>query len=354
MRSSLLALIPFLGVPMTLPAATYLYVSMVPEQKIQIYRLDPKDGGLSIVDSLSVDGAPGCLAVDSQKKHLFASLRTTSRLASFAIDTATGKLKAIGAVDLPKGENAAYVKVDRTGRLLISASYAAGKIVVHRVGEDGVIKSPPTQTLETAKTAHCVGIDAGNRWAFVPHVEPNAVYQYRMDLIEGKLKDAGKAAGGVEKAGPRHIAFHPSQKFAFTSNEKNSTITAYAFDSETGLKPLQTLSTLPADFKGQNTTAEVKVHPSGKFVWVSNRGHDSLAGFSIDEASGKLTSIGQTATEQTPRSFEFEPDGQYAFGAGEGNGKLAVFKVDAGTGKLTRINTIEVGKSLTWIMAVKQ
>src|SRR5439155_14413652 len=107
-----------------------------------------------------------------------------------------------------------------------------------------------------------------------------------------------------------------------------------------------TLSTLPAGFTAANSTAEVKVHPNGKFVWVSNRGHDSLAGFAIDEA-GKLTALGQTPTEKTPRSFDVSPDGRYVFGAGEGSGKLAVFQVDVGTGKLTRQDTYDVGKSLT-------
>src|SRR5262249_40568577 len=125
-----------------------------------------------------------------------------------------------------------------------------------------------------------------------------------------------------------------------------------SFDPTTGLKPKQTLSTLPADFKATNSTAEVKIHPSGKFVWVSNRGHDSLAGFSIDSA-GKLTALGQTPTEKTPRSFDVEPDGDYVFGAGEGSGKLAVFRVKKDSGELTRIHTYDVGKSLTWVMAVK-
>src|SRR5262249_52274089 len=142
------------------------------------------------------------------------------------------------------------------------------------------------------------------------------------------------------------------QRLAFSSDEQGSSVTAYRFEPEVGLKAVQTLSTLPADFKGSNTTAEVKVHPSGKFVWVSNRGHDSLAGFAIDR-TGKLTALGQTPTEKTPRSFEITPDGRWALGAGEGSGKLAVYRVDAETGKLTRAHTYPVGKSLTWVLAVE-
>jgi 6-phosphogluconolactonase len=221
---------------------------------------------------------------------------------------------------------------------------------VHRL-KDGAIETPPVQTLETAKTAHCIATDSDNRYLFVPHVAPNAVFQFQFDAETGKLTPADRAAGGTDKAGPRHLAFSPKHNLAFSSDETGSSITAYRLDPS-GLKREQTLSTLPPDFKGKNTTAEVKVHPSGKYVWVSNRGHDSLAGFAIDR-SGKLAALGHTPTEKTPRSFEIDPDGRHVFGAGEGSGKLAVFQVDERTGKLARLHTYDVGKSLTWVMAVK-
>ena len=245
------------------------------------------------------------------------------------------------------------MSTDRTGRWLLSASYAAGKVVVHRLKDDGTIETPALQTVPTAKTAHCIAQDRDNRFVFVPHVTPNAVFQFKLHADTGKLTEAGKVPGGTEKAGPRHLAFHPTQNLAFTSDEAGNSITAYAFDPQTGLKPMQTLSTLPTDFKGPNSTAEVKVHPSGKFVWVSNRGHDSLAGFTIDSGTGKLAALEQTPTEKTPRSFDIEPDGKYLFGAGEGSGKLAVYQVNPDTGKLTRLRTVDVGKSLTWVLAAK-
>lgn len=347
---SLLTMASFLGLTMSLQADTFVYVSMAPEQKIQIYRLDAKEGKLTAVAALAVEGTPGSLAVDPRKKYLFASLRSSGTLASFRIDPATGKLTHLSTAPLRKDENAAYVATDRSGRWLLSASYMAGKVVVHRL-KDGKIETGPVQTLETAKTAHCIATDCDNRYVFVPHVTPNAVFQFLFDEETGKLTAAGKAAGGTDKAGPRHLAFSPNQNLAYSSDESGNSITAYRFDPS-GLKPEQTLSTLPAAFKGKNSTAEVKVHPSGKFVWVSNRGHDSLAGFAIDK-NGKLSALGQTPTEETPRSFEIDPDGRYVLGAGEGSGKLAVFGVDQAAGKLTRLHTYEVGKSLTWVMAVK-
>jgi 6-phosphogluconolactonase len=361
-----LTLFLFVGWTMVVNADTFVYVSMASEQKIQVYRMNADDGKLTPVETFAVDGAPGALAVypagrakaggligglEQLPLHLFASLRSNNSLASYAIDRNTGKLKHVSSVSLPKGENAAFVGTDRTGRWLISASYSGGKVVVHEI-DKGKIKSPPVQTVTTAVTAHAFATDPDNFWVFVPHVTPNAIFQFRLDANTGMLTDFGKAAGGAPKAGPRHLAWHPTRKMAFSSDETGNSITAYHFNSKEGLKPHQTLSTLPTDFKGKNTTAEVKVHPSGKFAWVSNRGHDSLAGFKIDD-KGDLTAIGQTPTEKTPRSFEIDPDGRYVFGAGEGSGKLAVFRVDTDKGSLTRIHTYEVGKSLTWVMAVK-
>jgi 6-phosphogluconolactonase len=345
-------MILLLGPVMYLHAATFVYVSMAPEKKIQVYRLDPRDGQLTPVEAVAVEGAPGALAVDPRKQFLFASLRSNDMLAGFHLDPATGKFKHLNTAPLPKGENAAFVATDRTGHWLLSASYAAGKVVVHGLNEDGTIRTPAIQTVTTPKTAHCIATDPENRFVFVPHVAPNAVFQFRFDAATGKLAEAGQAPGGAPKAGPRHLAFHPTQSLAFTSDETGSSITAYRFEPATGLKPVQTLSTLPADFKGSNTTAEVKVHPNGRFVWVSNRGHDSLAGFAIDAGTGRLSALGQTPTEKTPRSFEIEPDGRFVLAAGEGSGKLAVYQVDPATGKLTPLHTYDVGKSLTWVRAV--
>src|SRR5688572_27360480 len=211
---TLLTLVLFVGSAMTLDAATFVYVSMAPEQKIQIFTLDANDGTLTPVDAAAVEGTPGALGVDPHKKFLLASLRTTSSLASFRIDPATGKLKQLSVAALPKGENAAFVGTDQSGRWLLSASYAAGKVVVHKLGDDGTIQTPPIQTVTTTKTAHATVIDPGNRFVFVPHVVPNAIFQFDLDASTGKLVDAGKAPGGKSKAGPRHLAFHPKLHLA--------------------------------------------------------------------------------------------------------------------------------------------
>jgi len=347
----LLTLAFFLGAVMTVHADTFVYVSMAPEKKIQIYRLEPKDGTLAAIDSFAVEGSPGSLCVDPAKKYLFASLRTIDSLASYAIDAKTGKLSLLSTILRAKASNAAFVNFDVKQGALLSASYMAGDWSANKVDDAGKLQKDAISLVKTKPTAHAAVLEPAGQWLFVPHVEPNAIYQYRRNTTGG-FESAGQAKGGTPKAGPRHLAFHPKLKMAYSSDETGNSITAYQFDLDKGLSPVQNLTTLPADFKGQNTTAEVKVHPSGKFVWVSNRGHDSLAGFAIDE-KGKLTSIGQTPTEKTPSSFEIEQEGRWLFGAGEGSGKLAVFRVDESSGALTRSHTVEVGKSVTWVMAVK-
>jgi 6-phosphogluconolactonase len=332
-------------------ADTFVYVSMPAEKKIQVFRLDPENGKLTSVDALAVEGSPGALCVDTDKKHLFASLRTIDSLASYAIDAKTGKLKLVSTILREKGGNAAYVNYHKVKHALYSASYMAGNWGWLKINDDGAFDKQSKILMPTAKTAHAVVFSPDGQWFFVPHVEPNEIFQYRLEQ-NGRLTGVVAAKGGTPKAGPRHLAFHPTLPMAYSSDETGNCITAYSFDPKTGLKAVETLSTLPPDFKGMNTTAEVKVHPNGKFVWVSNRGHDSLAGFAID-ATGKLKAIGQTPTEKTPRSFEITPDGRWLFGAGEGNGKLAVYRIDAESGKLDRVQTYDVGKSLTWVMAIK-
>jgi 6-phosphogluconolactonase len=333
-------------------AETCVYVSDAGTQAIVLYHLDEATGKLKEISRTNVGTAPGSLFVHGEKRLLLASLRTNAEVGSFKIGD-DGRLTEINRTQLGEGANAAYVAADKSGKFLLAASYAAGRVTVHEIGAEGKLGTAPLQTIETAKTAHCAALSADQQWLFVPHVQPNAVYQFKFDAKSGKLTEQGTAAGGKEGAGPRHLAFHPTQKFAFTSDESGSSVTLYSVDPASGLKPLQTLSTLPADFTAKNSTADVHVHPNGQFVWVSNRGHDSLAGFKFDAATAKLTALRQTPTEKTPRSFGLSPSGNWLFGAGEGSGKLAVYSVDAKTGELARTDTVEVGKSLTWVCVMK-
>lgn len=332
-------------------ADTFAYVSLGGENKIAIYRVDPDRGTLTRTGETNLSGAPGALAVDPQKRYLFASIRSNNSLGSFRIDPATGALTPINTVNA--GTNAAYVGADQSGRYLLSAYYQAGKAMVHAIGPDGSLSAEPVQVVETAPNAHSTIPDPQNRWVFVPHTGPNAIYQFRFNPATGKLTpNLEPKVEPPTKTGPRHLRFHPRKPVAYTSDELGSSISAFSLEPRTGrLTRFQTLSTLPAEFQGRNTTAEVKVHPTGHFVYVSNRGHDSIAGFRIQD-SGAVEAIGQAPTEKTPRSFDIDPSGRYLYSAGQGTTRLAAYRIDPKTGTLERFETYEVGKQPSWVTVV--
>jgi 6-phosphogluconolactonase len=333
-------------------ADTFVYVSVAAEKRIAVYHLDPESGKLTHRDDCKVDdGEPGALTVDPGKRFLLAAIRSTGKLASFRVDPATGRLTHLNTV--PAGPDPAHLSTDRTGRYLLTAYYVDAKVTVHAIGKDGALGDRPLQSIATAEKAHAIVPDPSNRFVFVPHTGPDVIFQFTFDAATGRLTANSPAKlqtpGG---SGPRHLAFHPSKPVAYVDNEQGGSVTAYALDGKAGtLKALQTVSTLPRDFKGTNACAEIKVHPSGRFAYVSNRGHDSIACFALDD-DGKLSALGQTPTEKTPRSFDIDPSGKYLIAAGESSGKLAVYRIDPKTGELTRLATCEAGKMPWWVLAV--
>jgi 6-phosphogluconolactonase len=336
-------------------ANTFVYVSIGSEDAIAVFRMDEATGALTKVDTLKVDGAAGALTFDPQRKFLFASLRSTRILGSYRIDAATGKFTPVGSTKVLGSRAATYLSTDRTGRFLFAPSYAGARVDVFAIGADGGLSAQPVDEILTSPSAHSVAVDADNRNVFVPHVQANVVFHFRFEPEKnGRIIELARSPGSPG-SGPRHIALHPSQRWAFTSNETNSTMTLWSIPPNgTGvITAVQTLPTIPADFKERNTPADSRVHPSGKFVWISNRGHDSLAGFRFDAEAGQLTSLGHTPAEKTPSSLDIDPSGRFLFAGGEGSGKLAAFSINADTGQLTRIATYDLGGGSTWVAAVK-
>ena len=157
-----------------------------------------------------------------------------------------------------------------------------------------------------------------------------------------------------EGTGPRHYCFHPVLDTVYVDNEQGSSVTAYGFDTVNGaLEPFQTLSTLPTDFDGDNTCAQIHMHPTGRFIYASNRGHDSIACFAIDSSTGELSTIGQTPSEPMPRAFNLDPDGRFLFAGGQGSGNLAAYRIDQQTGALTHLETYAVGSTVMWVMILR-
>jgi 6-phosphogluconolactonase len=333
-------------------ADTFLYVSVAAEKRIAVFRLDADTGRLTHQGDSQVEaGEPGALTVDPERRFLLAAIRSTGKLASFRIDPATGRLTPVNTV--PAGPDPAHLATDRTGRYLLTAYYVAAKVTVHALGNDGTLSEQPLQSLPTADKAHAIVPDPSNRFVFVPHTGPDVIFQFTFDAQSGRL--AANAPAKLRTppgTGPRHLAFHPSKPLAYVDNEQGSSVTTYALDGKAGtLEALQTVSTLPPGFRGTNACAEIKVHPSGRFAYASNRGHDSIAALALD-GDGKLSLLRQVPTEKTPRSFDIDPTGQYLFAAGESSGRLAGYRIDPNTGDLTRLATYAVGQKPWWVLAV--
>jgi 6-phosphogluconolactonase len=242
--------------------------------------------------------------------------------------------------------------VDREGRNVLVANYGGGTVSVLPVDEDGRLANASEVVqhkdadAETARArtphAHCINLDAAGRFAFVADLGLDKVFVYRFDPAKGKLTPNDPPAVSVaEKSGPRHFAFHPNGRFAYVINETASTVTAFTCDAGRGvLAERQAISTLPDGFTGKSDTAEVQVHPSGKFLYGSNRGHDSIVVFALDAQTGRLTLVEHQPTQgRTPRNFAIDPTGAYLLAANQRSDSVVVFRVDPRTGRLTPTGT---------------
>ena len=316
--------------------------------------LDLKTGKLTPPE-LSVEvTSPSFLAIHPSQKLVYAVMeisdfqgKKAGGVGAFSIDPATGKLKLLNQQG-SGGPGPCHIVVDRSGKFALVANYGGGSAGTLPIKADGTLGemssfvqhagSGADKQRQQTPHAHSINLDAANKFAFVADLGLDKVLIYKFDAKSGKLEANQPPAGDVEKgAGPRHFAFHPTGKFAYVINEMHCTVTAFAYDAEHGaLKVIQTVTTLPNGFDGKNySTAEVQVHPTGKFLYGSNRGHHSIAEFSIDATTGKLTPLGhQRENIKTPRNFGIDPTGRYVIVANQDGNSLVVFSVDPTTGKL--------------------
>ena len=306
---------------------------------IQWLSVDGATGGLAVLGSLASFGsAPSFLAVDPAGKHLYAVDESTpGRVGAYAIDASTGALTFQNAVS-SGGDGPPFVSSDPQGRWVLVANYTSGTVAVLPIQGDGSLGAA-VDTATVGAKAHMILADPSDRFVFVPCLGADYVAQFLFDATTGKLTpNAVPHLATAAGAGPRHLAFHPDGKTAYLIDETASTMTALAFDATAGtLKASQTVSTLPAGFTGTNTAAEVRVHPSGKWLFGSNRGDDSIVVFALD-ASGGMTLKGFTKTGgTTPRDFAVDPSGAWLYAANQGTGDIVVFAFDATAGTLTPV-----------------
>ncbi len=260
----------------------------------------------------------------------------SGRVAAFRFDPASGALTLLNRVS-SAGAGPAHLSVDPAGRFVLVANYGDGAIAVLPIEADGRLGAA-VDTRRAGDNAHQILTDPASRFAFVPCLGSDYIAPYRFDPATGQLSE-GAVLASAPGAGPRHLAFHPSARFAYAINESDRTVTAYSYDASRGaLAVLGSVSTLPAGFSGQNSCAEIAVHPSGRWVYGSNRGHDSIARFAVDEATGRLSAVDHTPTGgQTPRSFAVSADGALLIVANQESDALTVFRVDAASGTLSTL-----------------
>jgi 6-phosphogluconolactonase len=332
---------------------------------IYVSKLDARTGKLSAPELAAEIVSPSFVAIHPNHKFLYAvnevnsfSGQSGGAVSSFAIDAKTGKLTLLNQQS-SGGSGPCHLVVDNAGKNVLVANYNGGSTCVLPVEKDGRLAkssafiqhqgSSVNRPRQDAPHAHGAYLDASNRFAFVPDLGLDKVLIFKFDSAQGSLIPNDPASASVQPgSGPRHFAFERNGRFAYVINEITCTVTAFAYDRERGqLKEFQTISSLPADesVKGGYSTAELEAHPSGKFLYGSNRGHNTIAVYSIDPSSGKLSLAQHQSTQgKTPRSFGIDPTGAYFLAANQGSDNVVVFKIDANTGKLTATGqTVEVG-----------
>lgn len=316
-------------------------------------RLDLNTGALADLQLAAELVNPSFLALHPKLPRLYACGEVGQfaggkggAVSALAIDEATGRLTLLNQQS-SGGAGPCHVAVDREGRNVLVANYGGGSVAALPLDDEGRVKEASTvvqhsgssvnPTRQKGPHAHSVNLSPDGRFAFVADLGLDKLMIYRFDAAVGRLSaNDPPSAAMAPGAGPRHFAMHPSGRFAFVINELNSTITSLAYDAASGgFRIIDSVSTLPAEFNGRNTTAEVVVHPSGRFVYGSNRGHDSIAVFALDESTGRLTPRGQTPCGgRTPRNFAIEPSGRFLLAANQDSDNVVVFRIDSESGAL--------------------
>ena len=291
---------------------------------------------------------PSFLEIHPNGKFLYAVSEAggAGSVSAYTIVTDTGKLKLLNKQP-SSGAGPCHVSIDHMGKNLLVANYGGGSASVIPIKTDGRLGKPTGFVQHTGSSvnprrqkgphAHSINVSPDNRFAFVADLGIDKIMIYKLDIEKGTIVANSPPFVKVKPgAGPRHFAFHPNGKYAYVINELDCTVTTFAYESVSGaLKEIQTITTLPNGFNGSNACAEIRVHPSGKFLYGSNRGHDSIVVYRVDLTDGKLTYVEhETADIKTPRNFNIDPTGKFCLVANQGKGSVVVFRINKETGAL--------------------
>jgi 6-phosphogluconolactonase len=333
-----------------------LYVGLQDADKIAVFSID-EAGKLAKQREVAAAGGPSVMAVSNDRQVLYVGQRGGPAITTFRIDPKTGGLSAAGTAAQPHAPT--FLAPDRSGRFMLVAYYQGGGAAVFRLGADGTVGAASQDWLATATGAHAIATDRSNRFAYVPHISrvqdnvleppknipgPNTIMQFRFDAEAGRLSAHSRPrVAQPDLVGPRHYCFHPSLDLVYFSNEQGCSVSSYRINPEGALAPLQTISTLPAGFDSRNTCSQIHLTPSARFLYVGNRGHNSIAGFRVAPDTGLLTPAGHAPTERVPSAFCLDPEGKFLFAAGTASGGLASYRIDSESGNLTPLAVEDVG-----------
>jgi 6-phosphogluconolactonase len=330
---------------------------------IYAYKFQSSTGKLTPIGLAGESSNPSFLAVHPSQRFLYAANENNAGMVSaFAIDPATASLKLLNSVS-SKGSGPCHVSVDKTGKWLFVANYNNGIAAAYPIHEDGSLGEATATFQHAGKSvnaqrqsgphAHVAAISPDNRFVWVADLGLDEVRSYRIDPAKGGMTPNDPPFAKVEPGfGPRHVVFRADSKFAYVMSEMSAAVTVFAYDAAKGtMQQVQVISTLPDGYTGAKAGAEIAITPNSKFLYASNRGHDSIAIFKVDAAKGTLTAGGTVPTQgKTPRNFAIDPTGNYLLAANQDSNSIVVFKIDQQTGGLTPTGqTLEIGSPVSLV-----
>ena len=364
---------------------SYVYIAIAGEDRVLVCTLDSATGAVELRNEIPVLGGPEILAIDPGKRFLFVGCHPRyypkdvppcdSKIYSYRIDWKTGDLTPINSVSLKFAPT--YLSVDRKARFILSAYYRSGKAAVHRINEEGEI-GEATQWFDSGGGAHSIQVDPSNQFVFLPHVTSskinkdtwppvlspnhilqsasNTILQFKFNDDKGLLiPNSPFKLPGERGGGPRHYCFHPKLNVVYFSNEQGCAATAYSLNASEGtLTAFQYISTLPPEgYDNYASCSSIRIAHSGRFLFVLNRGHDSVACLAVDPVTGRLKLNQIVPTEVKPRELELDPEDKFLFVVGEELGRMASYRV-LDDGKLKQLESRSVGKNPMWVLVTRQ